>query len=392
MGTSIRSTRWTAMAFDVGFSLVAVLGLALTAFMIGDTWGGGYALFDAAAALGMWLLALARRVHRAWVAIAGLVVAAAAIAVAEIAHLPQEPGPVAALALAVLIGSAIRSLPLPWAGGIAAGGLAVVIGCWISGGFKTIVVLLALAWLGAIAAGVVLRLIDQHRHQTAEEIRRNERLALARELHDIVAHHITGIVLQAQAGQLVASGNSAKLVSSLAGIEVAGSDALAAMRRVVGLLRDTDDAAPASPGPEQLSDLIERFSRYGGPTIQLRKPVDDMSWPPELTSTVYRIVQESLTNISRHAPQARSVAVTVEQGPETIIIEVVDDAAPATVRYPHRSGYGLIGMRERLQTLGGTLHAGPRPDAGWAVLATLPVPPETPRGESLSAATSKGAR
>ena len=391
MTTSDWPTRWTGIACDVGFTLVAVPGLVFTAYVISDSWGGSYALFDAVASVVMCLLALARRISRAGTATAGLVVTATAVAVAEIGGLPQEPGPVTSLALAVLVGSAIRTLSPPWAGGIAAGGLLVVVAGWVSGGFKTVVVLGTLAWLGALVLGAALRLIDYRRDATAERVRRDERLALARELHDIVAHHITGIVLQAQAAQLVTDQQPAAVVGSLAGIEAAGSEALAAMRRVVGLLRDTEDAAPASPGPEQLSHLVDRFLRHG-PAVQLRTPADTSSWPPELTSTVYRIVQEALTNISRHAPRARSVTVTVDQGPETITVEVVDDAPPATGRHPHRAGYGLIGMRERLQNLDGTLQAGPRPGGGWAVLATLPAPQDADRGRALSTSTTEGTR
>jgi signal transduction histidine kinase len=98
-----------------------------------------------------------------------------------------------------------------------------------------------------------------------------------------------------------------------------------------------------------------------------------------VTSTVYRVVQEALTNVRQHAPKARSVLVTVEQGPQGATVEVTDDAPAASGRPHHRRSYGLIGMRERVETLGGSLHAGPRPGAGWSVRATLPVPTSGPR-------------
>ncbi|GAB3884178.1 hypothetical protein GCM10027612_17490 [Microbispora bryophytorum subsp. camponoti] len=90
--------------------------------------------------------------------------------------------------------------------------------------------------------------------------------------------------------------------------------------------------------------------------------------------TVYRIVQESLTNVSRHAPHARSVTVSVERDRETLTVEVADDSPRSPSRHHQRGGYGLIGMRERVEALGGTLRAGARPGSGWSVLATLPVP------------------
>jgi signal transduction histidine kinase len=105
----------------------------------------------------------------------------------------------------------------------------------------------------------------------------------------------------------------------------------------------------------------------------------DTEWPPEVTSTVYRIVQEALTNVLSHAPKARSVTVIVEQGPQGVTVEVTDDAPATSARPQHRGGYGLVGMRKRVETLGGSLLAGPGPDAGWSVRATLPVPTGEPR-------------
>jgi signal transduction histidine kinase len=375
--------RQATLAVNVVLAVVFAAALATTAGAIMASWGNAYWQFDCAVGVVASLLALGRGFHRGWTAVAGLVVAAAAIVIAGIADLPHEPGPVTALALSVLVGSAIRTLPGPWAGAIAAGGLVLVIGCWLAYqplafAIGAVTGMNAVGWLLAVAVGSSLRLLDGRRRSIAEAVRLDERLELARELHDVVAHHITGIVIQAQAAQLVAGKHSEKLAESLAAIELAGSDGLAAMRRVVGLLRDTADAASASPGPEQLSVLVDRFNRHG-PAVHLRVPDDTGSWPPEVTTTVYRIVQESLTNISRHAPHARSVTVAVDQDPDTITVEVADDAPLPRPRYPHRGGHGLVGMHERVQTLGGTLSVGPRPGAGWSVLATLPVYGREPR-------------
>jgi signal transduction histidine kinase len=117
---------------------------------------------------------------------------------------------------------------------------------------------------------------------------------------------------------------------------------------------------------------VERFARHG-PAVDLRLPAGlaASGWPPEVASTVYRIVQEALTNIARHAPGARTVTVTVTHDPRRVSVEIADDA-PATAFRPG-SGYGLVGMRERVEALGGKLHTGPQPGAGWAVRASLPV-------------------
>ncbi|TDC84203.1 sensor histidine kinase [Micromonospora sp. KC606] len=366
-----------------GLAVAFLAAIVLQALAIAQTWGARYWLAGGTAAVVVCVLALVRRRQRAWAAVAGLGIAGLAIAAARVFHLPTEPGPAMALALAVLVGSAVRALPPVPAGALAAGGLAVVGGAYLaarpqSSGASGVWMMNVAAWLGAVAGGLALRLLDERATATVERVRRDERLELARELHDVVAHHVTGMLIQAQAAHLVARKNPGQVTESLTEIEAAGTEALRAMRRVVGLLRDTEDAPPASAGPEELGVLVERFSRQG-PPVRLRLPDESTAWPPEVTSTVYRIIRESLTNVARHAPHARSVTVTVDQNPSGVTVEVVDDAPPGPVRASHRGGYGLIGMRERVETLGGTLHTGPRPDTGWSVLATLPTQVGRPR-------------
>ncbi|MEW9528070.1 sensor histidine kinase [Microbispora sp. NPDC049125] len=369
--------RGARIVADAGLAAVFAAALAFQAVQIARSWGGGYWRFDCAAGAAVCLIALLRRRGRARAAAAGLAVAAAAILIARSAHLPAEPGLAMAVALWVLVGSAVRTLPARQACAVAAGGLAVVAGSLLSAsassGVRGVVVLNGAGWLAAVAAGLGPRLLDARRRAVADRVRRDERLELARELHDVVAHHITGIVIQAQAAQLVARKRPERLEGSLAGIEAAGSEALAAMRRVVGLLRDTGDGAPATSGPERLSELVRRFEGHGR-AVHLRLPEGEPAWPAEVTSTVYRVVQESLTNIARHARRARSVTVSVVQDGGAVTVEVADDAPQGPARHHRGGGYGLVGMRERLEALGGTLRAGPRPGAGWSVLATLPVP------------------
>ncbi|HST80365.1 MAG TPA: histidine kinase [Kineosporiaceae bacterium] len=370
------SSRWAGVAFETGLGLVFLVAIGEEAVAVAQSWGARYWLFGGAAAAVVCLLALLRRRQPTWTAVAGLTVAAVTILTARLGHLPAEPGPAMALGLSVLIGSAIRTLPALPAAALAGAGFAVVVGSQLaarppSSGITTALAINGPAWVAAVGVGLWLRMLDARARSTAEKVRRDERLELARELHDVVAHHITGMLIQAQAGQLVAGKNPAKAVDTLAGIEAAGTEALAAMRRVVGLLRDTDDAAPATPGPEPLSALVERFNQQG-PTAHLSAPDETGSWPSEVTTTVYRIVQEALTNVSRHAAHARSVTVTVAEDPEGVTVEVMDDA-PTAATQPHHRGYGLIGMRERVETLGGTLQAGPRPGVGWTVHATLPL-------------------
>lgn len=169
MNATHRPTAAVGILLNVGLGLVFVLGLAFTAVMISDSWGSGYAIFNGVTgALGC-VLTLLRGLDRFWTAAAGLGVAALAVIVAD---LPQEPGPITALALSVLVGSAIRTLPTQAAAAIGAGGLLVLIGTGLSalgnqGGFAAVTVLNALGWLAAVAAGLTLRANDAQRPATA---------------------------------------------------------------------------------------------------------------------------------------------------------------------------------------------------------------------------------
>ncbi|MGW5689087.1 sensor histidine kinase [Nonomuraea sp. NPDC003754] len=368
--------RGMRVAGEAGLGVVFAGLLAFWAYRVSDSWGGGYWTFGCVAGAIVCGLALARRRGRAWAAVAGLAVAVAAVLASRFTGLPAEPGPAMALALSVLVGSAVRTLPVLQACAVAAGGLAVAASSLLSAHASAsplppVTALNAGAWLAGVAIGLCSRLLAARRRAMAEDVRRHERLQLARELHDVVAHHVTGIVLQAQAAQVLARKQPDRLSGPLSDIETAGSDALAATRRLVGLLRE---AVPPTPPRESLADLVERFD---GPDVRLRLPggEDEPAWPPEVSSTVYRVVQESLTNVARHASHAQCVEVTVAREHDTVTVEVSDDAPPAPERRYRRGGYGLVGMRERLEALGGTLRAGPRPgQAGWSVLATLPLP------------------
>ncbi|MFD0891877.1 sensor histidine kinase, partial [Streptosporangium algeriense] len=174
--------------------------------------------------------------------------------------------------------------------------------------------------LAALVIGSACRLFAARHRAAVERIRRAERLELARELHDVAAHHITSIVLQAQAARLVTGKHPERTAGSLAGIEAAGSEALAATRRVVGLLRE---GAPA--GHERLDELVEGFEGLAG-RVRLRLEAKPSDWSPEVSGTVYRVVRESLTNVARHARHAGVVAVDITQDGRAVTVEVADDA------------------------------------------------------------------
>jgi len=323
-------------------------------------------------------LALFRSRDRILACAAGLAVCVAACAACDAASLPSQPGFAATLGLLVLGAAGVRvAAPLP-AALIAATGTAVLVAGRFTLRGEYIVALSflgVLAWGGALAVGVWLRLLDIRRRLVIDTARRGERLELARELHDVVAHHVAGIVVQAQAARIVAAKRPETLNETMAGIESAGNDALAAMRRVVSLLRDSGDTGGVT-SPE-LSDLVSRFASRG-PAVQLRLPDSSRPpWPPEVAATVYRIVQEALTNVILHAPDAASVTVTVEEAPSGVTVEVTDDAPGRALTgspWSAPGGHGLTGMRERAEALGGMLSAGPGPEGGWTVAAKLPLP------------------
>ncbi|MDT0450572.1 sensor histidine kinase [Streptomyces hesseae] len=375
MSTPERPAREPKVLVNAALGTVFALVLAVMAAQYaaqGRVWA-----LDTAVGATVCLIALGRERHRGWAAALGLAVAGAAAVTARIAHLPGEPGAAAVLGLLVLGGSAVRALAWRQASAVAVAGLALMAAGLLTVEAPSTPFRVGIeVWILALGAGLGLRALDHRRRAAAEAVRQEERIALARELHDVVAHHITGIVVQAQAARIVARRQPESLDATLAGIEEAGGEALSAMRRVVGLLRDTDDVAttaPTAPGPEQLAELIGRFDGHG-PEVSLRLPPDPTPWPPEVATTVHRIVQEALTNIARHAAHARSAIVDIAHGPEGVTVTITDDASPGHTRHKHHGGYGLIGMRERVEALGGHLSAGPGPDTGWSVLATLPVP------------------
>ncbi|MFE7561248.1 sensor histidine kinase [Kitasatospora sp. NPDC057500] len=376
MITALRSAAGPRAAVNTALGTVFAAVLSVMAAQYasqGRPWA-----FDTGVGLLVCVIALAREWNRAWAAVAGLVVAGGAAVIARLADLPGEPGPGAVLALLVLGGSAIRALPRRQAGSIAAGGLVLMVSGWLTqDGPSTAFRVGTEVWVLALGVGLLLRFLDYRRRTAAEAVRHDERLILARELHDVVAHHITGIVVQAQAARIVGRSRPETLDGTLAGIEGAGAEALAAMRRVVGLLRDTDDVVTTSPAPhglDHLPELVQRFEGHG-PDIELRLPTEPLPWPPEVDTTVYRIVQESLTNIARHASQARSAVVDIAQDREAVTISITNDvpAGHGRARHLQKGGFGLIGMRERVEALGGTLTVGPEAGAGWSVLATVPV-------------------
>ena len=220
--------------------------------------------------------------------------------------------------------------------------------------------------VAAFALGAAMRYRAVARQREVQQVRTLERGELARELHDTVAHHVSAIAIQAQAGRAVAAADPGAALEALAVIEAVASRTLYEMRTMVRVLRD-GEAADFAP-QRGIADLDE-LTRMS-PLVQVRCEGDVVDLPQPVEVAVYRICQEAVTNAIRHAVGATTVSVEVRGDAGVVGLRVHDDgeaARPATT-----AGYGLLGMAERAKLLGGTFEAGPDPAGGWTVEATLP--------------------
>jgi signal transduction histidine kinase len=347
---------------------------------------------------------------------------------------PVFLGPVAVLAAVMLSGAARRARVIAWSGAaLLAGGVAAVAtllaprverlstgtppdwhgnwrpgpdsygpgwgsgdGTWFlttgaligSAAWLAVVLLMASAARDRISRRVAARVAAR---ETAAERERtavaSERLRIARELHDVLAHSLSAINVQAGVGLHLLEKNPGQAREALANIRDTSKDALAEVRTVLGIVREGaspgpppaagdprewDDAAPLAPTWDltALHRLADQ-ARAEGLDVALELGPDVAGLPDHVAGVVHRVVQESLTNVRRHAPSARRVTLRVTRG-DGVEVVVADDGVVSGE--PVEPGYGLLGMRERVEGAGGRLTAGPRPDGtGWEVRATLPV-------------------
>jgi signal transduction histidine kinase len=233
---------------------------------------------------------------------------------------------------------------------------------------------------GAAAAGMYLRLSQNTRERALLAVRAEQRAEFARDLHDFIAHHVTGIVVQAQGARFIAEQDPQRVITALEQIERAGAETMTSMRRMVGVLRDptAPPDAPLTPlaGVADLKELLDNFAESGPPEARLYTDGDLGDLPVEVSTSAYRVVMEALTNVRRHAVTARVVDVWVRRTPDWLLVRVANDGAPARPPGPRErnSGYGLVGLEERVRAVGGRLTAGPGvADAGWVVDAALPL-------------------
>jgi signal transduction histidine kinase len=321
-------------------------------------------------------------------------VASIALTAAAAIHTTTLFGPAEMVVLLCLLMVAVRTCAPRWVGWCAGlNGVAIValpLRAYQRGAanndFESLIeAMLGLALTVVLIAGLVgyLRSLDQSRRDAVTETRRDERLAMAADLHDFVAHHVTGILVQTQMARMLATTEPDRLDQVLAGIEDAAREALTSMRRTVGILREGPETSarldPADRRPAgdltTLADLVEGFGdRIGLGTVLLRDPAVPGNLPHEVQAAAYRVVQESLTNVLRHATDVTQVAVSLSYDDGVLRVAVRDNGR-GSGPFAHGGGFGLIGLAERVGALDGELRAGSYPPGGWEVAALLPVAP-----------------
>jgi len=248
----------------------------------------------------------------------------------------------------------------------------------------------------AVAAGVIIRnreriFVDTELRAAQAEADRiaeaeraviRERSRIAREMHDVVAHGMSVIAVQAAAGREIVHTNPDKAAEVFERIESVGREALAELRRMLGVLRETGDeqnALTPQPGIADIQTAVEQSSASGVPTSLV---VDGTERPlaPGVELAAYRIVQEALTNVRKHAGATASAAVRLTYEPQALVVDVHDDGRGAVSALAQTgAGHGLIGMRERVDIYGGELTSGPRTGGGFGVRAVLPIVNDTPQ-------------
>jgi signal transduction histidine kinase len=215
--------------------------------------------------------------------------------------------------------------------------------------------------------------LEAERHAQAKVAAAAERARIARELHDVVAHHVSVMVVQADGAGYALRTDPDRAAAALQAIAGTGRQALTEMRRLLGVLRTADDQAALAPVPGlgELRELLEQARAAGLEVAYTLSGVPrDLSEGAELAA--YRVVQESLTNTRKHAGLAATAAVTLRYEPDGLVVEVTDDGLGGGIA--ESGGLGLAGMRERIAMYGGTVTAGPLPGGGFGVTARLPCP------------------
>jgi signal transduction histidine kinase len=264
-------------------------------------------------------------------------------------------------------------------------GIAVVVGhndpTQQGGDYVWLAIFFAVAWTVGFGLGGKFREVDEAKERAARAEREreerarlavvDERARIARELHDVVGHSVSVMTVQASAVRRLLEPDQEKEREALLVVEQTGREALAEMRRMVGVLRRPEEAPALAPQPslEQLDRLVEQ-AREAGLPVELRIEGAPVQLPAGVDLTAYRLVQEGLTNALKHA-HAEHAEVLVRYGDGLVELTVSDDGPGGGDG--DKGGHGLVGMRERISVYGGDLEAGPRPEGGFRLRAKLPI-------------------
>ncbi|MGZ2357246.1 sensor histidine kinase [Streptomyces sp. 372A] len=390
------SRRWTSFLPQAAAVLLTVLFLPVTLANLLDQYGlGGAVATTLAVTQAGPLLLMAHRPLWAWWIVFPADVAGALVLLGQPAReydvWPWPPAPLIAhlfLLLALALRRSRRVLVAVW---LAIGAASLILHLVRAGRSDGSALLLPLCAAVVLVIGAAVRerrvaqrrLAEQETVSEAERARRTlleERARIARELHDVVAHHMSVITVQADSAPYRLPELSDEAREEFGTIAASARESLAEMRRLLVVLRGDGaegERAP-QPGIDRLQQLVESTVRTGLPAeLSLAAGLGDV--PSAVDLSAYRIVQEALANVVRHAPGARTrISVTSDGGQLTVLVVNAPPEQPGSPLETAGTGHGLIGMRERVRLTGGSLDAGPLPDGGFRVAARLPLSPAGP--------------
>jgi signal transduction histidine kinase len=375
-----------------GFDLLIVIGAIAGALEVvlghDDMSDSGAPLWFAAPAVALAVLPLLGRRQFPFAAPAAVWLVAGAISFVDGSLAANHVSVFAAgMAASFLLGNVPDPVPRRIGLAVVLGGITLVVyndPAQSPGEFVLIPALFAIAWLVGFAlrervvqAQAAEERADHAEGQGEENARRavfEERVRIARELHDVIAHHVSMMGVQAGAGRVVIDRDPGKAKEALAAIELSSRHAVQELYRLLGFLRQAGDPDPlaSQPGLGQLGSLAAAMSD-AELTVEVSVEGERRTLPATVDVSAYRIVQEALTNTLKHAAASRA-DVHLRYWPDELEVEIVDDGRPSGGPAPASGGLGLIGMRERAALHGGQLSAGPAAGGGFAVRVKLPTP------------------
>jgi signal transduction histidine kinase len=377
--------RLPPLAVDAGLAAVVAV-VSLASIVVDDRNDPSIRL----TVLGIALLA-AQVVPLVWRRRAPLAVAVVVIGAAVAYGVAELPDPAIMFAPALALYSVAAYRPQPISLVVAVGGAAAGIVALVLSADADVADVAVNYVVGITSWAVGLTVRNQREHTARVEAQReadarraatDERIRIARELHDVVAHHLSVIVVQAEAAQEVLAARPERAGKAMATVADTARSALGELRRVLGVLRSEggvgDGGRAPQPDLDAVDDLVASV-REAGLTVAVRTEGEPRAVGGVVGVAAYRVVQEALTNVLRHAA-ARRAEVALDYGPDALVVIVSDDGrgCPSASDQDWSAGHGLAGMRERVTILGGSLDAGPRAEGGFTVRARLPLEPARP--------------